>query len=122
MTGAGLEVDRQRCDACGKCVEACPTGAREMVGQTMSVDALLAELAKDRVFYKKSGGGVTLSGGEPTFQPDFSEALLRGLKEDGISTALDTCGITSPRILDRLLPHTDLVLFDLKLLDPDLHR
>jgi pyruvate formate lyase activating enzyme len=93
-----------------------------MVGQIMSVEVLLAELAKDRAFYEKSGGGVTLSGGEPTFQPDFAEALLRGLKEAGISTALDTCGLTSPRILDRLLPYTDLVLFDLKLLDPDLHR
>ena len=122
MTGAGVEMDRQHCDACGKCVEACPSGAREMVGQAMSVEALLAELGKDRAFYEKSGGGVTLSGGEPTFQPDFAEALLRGLKEEGISTALDTCGLTSPRILDRLLPHTDLVLFDLKLLDPDLHR
>jgi pyruvate formate lyase activating enzyme len=65
---------------------------------------------------------VTLSGGEPTFQPDFAEALLRGLKEQGISTALDTCGLCSRRTLDRLLPYTDLVLFDLKLLDPLLHQ
>jgi len=93
-----------------------------MVGQLVPVEVLLAELAKDRAFYEKSGGGVTLSGGEPTFQPDFAEALLRGLKEAGISTALDTCGLTSPHILDRLLPYTDLVLFDLKLLDPELHR
>jgi pyruvate formate lyase activating enzyme len=65
---------------------------------------------------------VTLSGGEPTFQPDFAEALLKGLKELGISTALDTCGLTTTHTLDRLLPYTDLVLFDLKLHDPALHR
>ena len=71
---------------------------------------------------EKSGGGVTLSGGEPTFQPDFAEGLLRGLKDQDISTALDTCGLTSQGTLERLLPHTDLVLFDLKLLDDARHR
>jgi pyruvate formate lyase activating enzyme len=86
------------------------------------VEEVLAELCKDRAFYEKSGGGVTLSGGEPTFQPDFAEALLSGLKEQGISTAIDTCGLTSTQTLDRLLVHTDLILFDMKLLDPDLHR
>ena len=88
----------------------------------MNVDQVLAELLKDRVYYEKSGGGVTLSGGEPTFQPDFAEALLCSLKEQGISTALDTCGLCSLHTLNRLLPYTDLVLFDLKLLDPLLHQ
>jgi pyruvate formate lyase activating enzyme len=122
MTEIGLIIDRNRCEACGKCVEACPSGAREMLGRVMTVEEVLTELLKDRAFYEKSGGGVTLSGGEPTYQPDFAEALLRSLKEEGISTALDTCGLTSTHILDRLLPYTDLVLFDLKVLDPDLHR
>jgi pyruvate formate lyase activating enzyme len=122
MTADGLVVDRERCEACGICVEACPSGAREMVGRIVTVDEVLAELLKDRAYYEKSGGGVTLSGGEPTLQPDFAEALLRGLKEQGISTALDTCGLCSNRALDRLLPHTDLVLFDLKLQDSNAHR
>jgi pyruvate formate lyase activating enzyme len=122
MTDSGLLVERARCEVCGKCVEGCPSGAREMLGRTINVDELLAELSKDRAYYEKSGGGVTLSGGEPTFQPDFAEATLRGLKERGISTALDTCGLTSTRIFDRLLPYTDLVLFDIKLIDPGLHR
>jgi pyruvate formate lyase activating enzyme len=122
MTEDGLVVDRERCEACGKCVEACPSGAREMLGRIVTVDDVLAELLKDRAYYEKSGGGVTLSGGEPTLQPDFAEALLRGLKERGISTALDTCGLCSDRVLDRLLPHTDLVLFDLKLQDSNAHR
>jgi pyruvate formate lyase activating enzyme len=127
MTAAGLVIDRERCEACGKCAEAClsaeacPSGALEALGRTVSVDELLAELCKDRAYYEKSGG-VTLSGGEPTFQPDFAEALLRALKQQGIATALDTCGLCSPHTLDRLLPYTDLVLFDLKLFDLALHR
>jgi pyruvate formate lyase activating enzyme len=122
MTETGLVVDLERCQACGKCAEACPSGAREMLGRTVTVEEVLHELLKDRAYYEKSRGGVTLSGGEPTFQPDFAEALLRGLKEQGISTALDTCGLTSTPTLDRLLPFTDLVLFDLKLLDPLRHH
>jgi pyruvate formate lyase activating enzyme len=122
MTETGLVLDRQVCDACGECVEACPSGAREMLGRDVSVEELVAELIKDRAFYEKSGGGVTLSGGEPTFQADFAEALLCSLKEQGISTALDTCGLASTRSLERLLAYTDLVLFDLKMLNPDLHR
>ena len=90
--------------------------------KNISVDELLFELQKDRAFYDSSGGGVTLSGGEPTLQVDFAQALLRGLKAEGISTALDTCGLCSSDTLDRLLPFTDLVLFDLKLYDTDLHR
>jgi pyruvate formate lyase activating enzyme len=122
MTPDGLQIDRARCEACGKCVEACPTGARELLGRSVTVEQVLAELLKDRAFYEKSGGGVTLSGGEPTFQVAFAEALLRSLKEQGISTALDTCGLCTRDTLERLLPYTDFVLFDLKVLDPVAHR
>jgi pyruvate formate lyase activating enzyme len=122
MTKSGLVIDREHCEDCGKCVEACPSAAREMLGRTVSVEEVLTELIKDRAYFEKSGGGVTLSGGEPTFQPDFAEALLRSLKEQGISTALDTCGLASAGTFDRLLPYTDLILFDMKLLDSGLHR
>jgi pyruvate formate lyase activating enzyme len=122
MTEAGLVVDLERCETSGKCVEACPSGAREMLGKTVTVNEVLHELLKDRAYYEKSGGGVTLSGGEPTFQPDFAEALLRALKEEGIPTALDTCGLCTTQTLERLLPYSDLVLFDLKLIDPEAHR
>jgi len=122
MNEGGLVIDRERCKVCGKCVEACPTGAREMVGRIVTVEEVLAELLKDRAYYEASGGGVTLSGGEPTLQPDFAEALLHGLKERGISTALDTCGLCTDQTLERLLPYTDQVLFDLKLRDPSAHQ
>jgi pyruvate formate lyase activating enzyme len=122
MTPAGLVINRESCEACGKCAEACPSGALEALGRSVTVDQLLGELCKDRAWYEKSGGGVTLSGGEPCFQPEFAEALLHGLKEQGIATALDTCGLCSANTLDRLLPYSDLVLFDLKLFDPALHR
>jgi pyruvate formate lyase activating enzyme len=122
MTADGLRIDRENCGACGTCAEACPSGALEFLGRTVTVAELLGELTKDRVYYEKSGGGVTLSGGEPTFQSDFAEALLKGLKEQGIATALDTCGLTATSVLDRLLPYTDLVLFDLKLKDSTLHQ
>jgi pyruvate formate lyase activating enzyme len=122
LTDDGLEIDRQRCQLCGTCAEACPSGAMEALGKTIIVNDLIHELLKDQAYFEKSGGGVTLSGGEPTFQPEFAEALLRGLKENGISTALDTCGLTSRKILERLLPFTDLVLFDVKLLEDSQHR
>lgn len=118
----GLVIDRERCQGCGKCAEACPAGAIELLGRTVTLDELLAELRKDRAYYDASGGGVTLSGGEPTLQVDFTEALLRGLKAEGIATALDTCGLCSADTLDRLLPFSDLVLYDLKLYAAELHR
>ncbi len=122
MTADGLVIDRESCQACGTCTEACPSGALEALGKTITVEQLLAELLKDRAFYENSGGGVTLSGGEPSMQPDFSEALLRALKENGINTALDTCGVCSKQTLERLLPFIDLVLFDLKISDPQRHH
>ncbi len=121
MTEVGLIIDRERCQACGTCAEACPAGAIEALGKTMTEVEVISEVVKDRAYYEKSGGGVTLSGGEPTFQPEFAEALLRSLKEQGISTAIDTCGLTTVQTLGHLLPYTDLILFDLKMLDQTLH-
>ncbi|HVO69972.1 MAG TPA: glycyl-radical enzyme activating protein, partial [Aggregatilineaceae bacterium] len=118
----GLQIDRERCQACGRCAEACPANAIEALGKPVTAAALVKELLKDRAFYDTSGGGVTLSGGEPTLQPDFAEALLSGLKAQGLATALDTCGACPQAVLDRLLPLTDLVLYDLKLMEAERHR
>jgi pyruvate formate lyase activating enzyme len=117
-----VSIDRENCDACGICVEACPTGALEMLGTRVTVDDLLVELVKDLSYFQKSGGGVTLSGGEPALQAGFCAGLMARLQEAGIHTALDTCGMTSGANLSLILPHTDIVLYDLKEIDPDRHR
>jgi len=121
-TEKGISRDRSRCKACGKCTEECPSGAQEMLGREVTVEGLLAELVKDKIYYEKSGGGVTLSGGEPLMQPDFAVNLLRRLKENGVSTAVDTCGVCSPATFQAVLPYTDLVLYDLKGIDPAAHK
>jgi pyruvate formate lyase activating enzyme len=118
----GIMRNRAGCKSCGKCAEECPSGAQELLGKEVTLEDLLAELMKDKVYYDKSGGGVTLSGGEPLMQADFSSELLRRLKENGISTAVDTCGLCAPGALEKCLPFSDLVLFDVKEIDPARHK
>jgi pyruvate formate lyase activating enzyme len=93
-----------------------------MLGRIVGLEELLSELLKDKVYYDKSGGGITLSGGEPLMQPKFAANLLRRLKENGVSTAVDTCGLCSAASLEMVLPYTDLILYDLKEIDPEKHR
>ncbi len=114
--------DRSLCTSCGKCTLECPSGAQEMLGHETTLEELMAELMKDRIYYDKSGGGVTLSGGEPLLQPLLSASLLKALKDKGIHTAIDTCGMCSPSALERVLPYTDMVLYDIKEIDPERHR
>lgn len=121
-TEAGIVIDRDLCRGCGTCAETCPSTALELLGRLWEVEELAEELVKDRAYFEKSGGGVTVSGGESTLQRDFVSALLRSLKERGISTAVDTCGLMPPRAMETVLPFADLVLFDVKEIDPDLHR
>lgn len=119
---AGRGPDRERCAGCGRCAEACPTLARLLCGRRMTAEAVAEAVARDREFYATSGGGVTLSGGEPALQPDFAAALLAACRERGISTAVQTTGWCPPESLLALLQHTDLLLLDLKTLDPEAHR
>jgi pyruvate formate lyase activating enzyme len=93
-----------------------------MLGRSVRAEVLLEELARDRAFYESSGGGVTLSGGEPLAQPGFAAVMLRGLKERGIATALDTCGFASTEWLARVMGDVDLLLFDVKAIDTERHR
>jgi pyruvate formate lyase activating enzyme len=116
-TEAGIERDRVLCTVCGNCVDACPTGAMEQLGEHVTVEELVHELVKDLAFFEKSGGGVTLSGGEPSLQPEFTLALIKALKQRGVSVALDTCGLCTPETLEKLVSEVDIVLFDLKLID-----
>ncbi len=118
----GMRINRQDCDLCLECVAACPANAMEKLGREVGLKELLADLLKDRAYYENSGGGVTASGGEPTLQAEFVHALFSELKRSGVHTALDTCGLAHYETLESLLPVTDLVLYDLKDLDPQRHR
>jgi len=117
-----VEINREVCTGCGTCTEACPTTALEVLGRVITVQELMSELVKDRVYYEKSGGGVTLSGGEPAAQVEFSAGLLSELRAAGISTALDTCGMVNPDSFLRLVPLTDYLLFDVKMINDAEHK
>jgi pyruvate formate lyase activating enzyme len=122
LTPQGMRVDRERCDACGACTQACPAGALEVIGREWTPEALLAEIRKDAIFYETSGGGVTLSGGEPLVQAGFVHRLGRLVRDAGFHLALDTCGAVAWERYAALLPCVDLVLYDIKLFDPDHHQ
>ena len=121
-TETGIAIDRSKCDSCDACAKACPSTAMEIYGEACGPNDLVREVLKDEAYFQKSGGGVTLSGGEPTMQPLFAKELLSTFKQGGIHTALDTCGQCPWETLDALLPHTDLVLYDLKEINPDKHK
>lgn len=122
MTPEGIVIDRTRCRGCGTCADACPGTALERLGTKWRLDDLVAEVLKDRAYFDASGGGITVSGGEPTMQPEFAAAFLKSLKEKGVHTALDTCGQCGKDALDAILPHAAMILYDLKLFDPETHR
>jgi pyruvate formate lyase activating enzyme len=115
-------IDRNSCKADGFCTEECPSGALELMGKDVPVDEVLKEVLKDKSFFDKSGGGVTLSGGEPMMQHEFSLAFFKKLKENGVHTALDTCGSGKYSSYEKILPYTDLILYDIKEIDPEKHR
>ncbi|MHC1784081.1 MAG: glycyl-radical enzyme activating protein [Anaerolineaceae bacterium] len=122
LTPQGMVIDREHCSLCLACTDACPANSLEQLGRLVTLPTLLADLLKDRSYYENSGGGVTASGGEPTLQAGFVRNLFMELKNTGIHTALDTCGLTHFTIIESLLPFTDLILYDLKDLDPNRHR
>jgi pyruvate formate lyase activating enzyme len=118
----GIQIQRALCTGCGKCVEVCPSKAMELLGKEWSVEEAAAYLLRDRMFYETSSGGITLSGGEPTLQPQFVLNLFQQLKKEGIHTALDTCGLAQWTVFEQLLPVTDLFLWDIKTTDPQIHK
>jgi len=116
------KIDRLKCDLCLKCVEVCPTGAIRVTGQYATVDEVMSEIMKDELFYQNSGGGVTISGGEPLLQWEFVRSLLSECKQEGIHTALDTSGYASWAVLSKVLACVDLALYDIKHTDPQYHK
>ncbi|MDY7107071.1 MAG: glycyl-radical enzyme activating protein [Planctomycetota bacterium] len=122
MTDDGPAVDDDRCRLALACVEACPTEARQVIGREMTIEDVMREIARDVVFYDESGGGATMSGGEPLIQPDFLGRLLRACRDDGIHTTLDTTGHAPPEVVDAVADDVDLFLYDLKLMDDARHR
>lgn len=121
-TGAQPSTDRARCTGCGACVRVCGFRARAIVGAARRVLDLATEAERDRLFYEESGGGVTLSGGEPLGQPDAAAALLRECRRRRIHTAIDTCGVADPDVVEAIAQEADLFLYDVKLLDDERHR
>ena len=117
-----IVIDRERCVACGTCTTECYAEALVLHGQEVSVEEVVAEVVKDRPFYDNSGGGVTLSGGEPLVQPEFTRALLQACRAEGLHTVLDTSGHASWPVLEQVLPLVDLALYDLKAGTEETHR
>ncbi len=115
-------IDRSRCDDCGACAAVCPPGALGMVGRQMSAAQVLEQARRDAAYYRRSGGGLTLSGGEPLSQAEFAAALLRAAYDANLHTALETSGYGRWEDLEALLPWTELVLFDLKHADSPAHQ
>jgi pyruvate formate lyase activating enzyme len=120
--GSGWANGSAACVACGSCVDACPTQTRVMAGREMTVDEVMAEILLDRVFFEESGGGATFTGGEPLKQAEFVLPALGACRDHGIHTAVDTCGMVDREDLLAAAKLADLFLFDIKSMDPDIHR
>lgn len=116
-------IQREKCVRCGACVEVCPGGGLRSIGKHYPLDALIEILLRDLPFYRHSGGGVTLSGGECTLYPRYLSSLLQGLKAKGVHVALETSGYFDYQAFEEnILPYVDLIYYDLKIADPEAHR
>lgn len=116
-------IDRNKCNMCFECVEECPAKALTKVGSEMSIKEVLNHVMRDKPFFDVSGGGVTLSGGEITLFPEFAGELLKELKENRINTLIETCGQFDFAMFEKfMLPYIDIIYYDLKIFDPDLHK
>jgi pyruvate formate lyase activating enzyme len=121
MRGNASRTDRRLCRSTGLCADACPNEARTVIGRRATADEVFREIAADSLFYRESGGGVTLSGGEPLAQPEFASSILEKCRNAGFHTALDTCGHADWATAREVLRHVNLVLFDFKHMDPEIH-
>ena len=115
-------IDREKCIGCGKCADSCFAGALVITGREMTVDQVMSRIQDDALYFQNSGGGVTFSGGECMIQLDFLEELLQRCKQLGIHTAVDTAGHFPFDRYERILPYTDLFLYDIKAFSTETHR
>ena len=120
--GNRSEFDREKCIACFKCCEACPTGARKKMGSTLTVEEVLTVIKRDSIFYRESGGGVTFSGGEPFSQPEFLRSLVKACNRLGIDTAVETSGYFDWESVKDIFESLDSVFVDIKHMDDEVHR
>jgi len=118
----GVSIERARCNSCGECAEICPNQALEILGRGVTVSELFREINKDSGFYRRSGGGITVGGGEPTMQPEFVEEFLKQCRQNYIHTAIETCGFVRWENLKNILDYVDLVYMDIKHMDPVVHE
>jgi pyruvate formate lyase activating enzyme len=119
---SGFKIDKTLCDGCGDCVKACPAEALKWVGKVVTVNEVMEKVRKDKCFYLTSKGGITISGGEPLYQPQFTRELLKRAHEENIDTAIETCGYAPWKHYDQILPYLDLILFDIKHMNPVRHK
>ena len=118
-----LAIDRNKCSLCFDCVDACPSTALKRVGQDMPVEQVVAKIVPYKPFFDTTGGGATLSGGEPTLFMEFTSQLLQALKAEGIHTLVETAGLFNfDAFAEMILPHTDMIYMDMKIIDPELHK
>jgi pyruvate formate lyase activating enzyme len=123
LSGEGsLLIDRERCDGCGECSQVCPNGALEYIGRYVTPEELLQEVIKDSAFYRRSGGGVTVGGGEPTLQMEFLSEFYKICWQRGIHTSIETCGYFRWEKFEQVLPYLNLIHMDLKHMDDVRHR
>ena len=115
-------LKRDGCITCGSCAAACPTGAIEALGRRVSADEILSEVLRDKLFYKNSGGGLTVSGGEPLMQWQFLTELLSKAKGEGLNTCIETCGYAPKDVIKAVAPYVDTFLFDIKETDDERHK
>lgn len=122
LSDAVSVIDRSVCKACGACARVCRAQALSLSGRTVTVDEVMTQVLRDRSYYQNSGGGMTLSGGEATAQPEFAIALLEAARGKYINTAVETCGLAAEAVFKRMIPLTNLFLYDIKAVDEEKHR
>jgi pyruvate formate lyase activating enzyme len=115
-------VDRSKCIACGECTAVCPTGALTIKGKYMTVGEVIRELKKDEAAYRRSGGGITISGGEGLVQHDFMTEILKAAHAQGWTTTVETTGYAPPEVIEQVFPHVEHALLDIKCMDPEKHK